>query len=260
MKISSLYRSQDPNLLRKIRDGVREQIRDAMAGNGIKVFFRADDIAVPSKNFSTMMNLFLSYRIPLCLAVVPAWMTPKRWEAMAEFRKNGQDLFCWHMHGYRHMNHETLGKKQEFGPARTARALLDDLTKGQERLQTIMGKDLTPVFTPPWNRCGMDALIVLKKAGFAAVSRSRGSLPVAPEGLQDIPVHVDLHTRKETSAEDARDKLLEEFRTGLASPVCGIMLHHMCMNDAAFLLLEYLLELFSGYGQIRKITYKDLIS
>jgi hypothetical protein len=71
---------------------------------------------------------------------------------------------------------------------------------------------------------------------------------------------VDLHTRKETSAEEGRQKLLEEFRTGLASPVCGIMLHHMCMNDQAFLLLEYLLELFSGYGQIQKITYQELIS
>src|SRR3989339_349067 len=260
MKISSIYRSQDPDLLQKIRDGVREQIRAAMADHEIKVFFRADDIAVPSKNFSRMMDLFLSYQIPLCLAVVPAWMTPKRWEATAEFRKKGKDLFCWHMHGYRHMNHEPAGKKQEFGPARTAQAVLNDLARGQKRLQAMMGKDLTPVFTPPWNRCSMDALMMLKKTGFAAVSRSHGSLPAAPEGLEDIPVHVDLHTRKETSAEKARQKLLEEFRIGLASPVCGIMLHHMCMNDQAFLLLEYLLELFSGYGQIQKITYRELIS
>ena len=91
MKISTLYRSHDPHLLQKIRDGVREQIRAAMADHEIKVFFRADDIAVPSKNFSRMMDLFLSYRIPLCLAVVPAWLTPKRWEATAEFREKGKD-------------------------------------------------------------------------------------------------------------------------------------------------------------------------
>jgi peptidoglycan/xylan/chitin deacetylase (PgdA/CDA1 family) len=260
MKISALYQSRDDHLLQNIKDRVREQILDAMAGNGIKVFFRADDIAAPSKNFSRMMDLFLKYQIPLCLAVVPAWMTRERWKAMAEFREKGQALFCWHMHGYRHMNYEPAGKKQEFGPSRASRALLNDLTKGQKRLQTIMGKDLTPVFTPPWNRCSRDALMLLTKTGFAAVSRSHGSLPAAPEGLLDIPVHVDLHTRKEILAEDARHKLLEEFRTGLASPVCGIMLHHMCMNDPAFLLLESLLGLFAEYGQIRKITYTDLIS
>jgi len=260
MKISGIYQSQDPNLLGKIRDGVREQLRTASADHEIKVFFRADDIAAPSKNFSKMMSLFLKYQIPLCLAVVPAWMTKERWEAMAEFRKKGQDLFCWHMHGYQHMNYESVGKKQEFGPARTALAVLNDLTRGQKRLQTIMGKDLTPVFTPPWNRCSMDALMMLKKTGFEAVSRSLGSVPASPEGLLDIPVNVDLHTRKETSAEEGRQKLLEEFRTGLVSPVCGIMLHHMCMNDQAFLLLEHLLELFSGYGQIQKITYQELIS
>nr|NJM01228.1 hypothetical protein [Desulfobacula sp.] len=165
MKISGIYQSQDPGLLGKIRDGVREQLRTAPAGQEIKIFFRADDIAAPSKNFSRMMGLFLKYQVPLCLAVVPAWLTPKRWEAMAEFREKGRDLFCWHMHGYRHMNYEPQGKKQEFGPARTARVVLNDLIKGRERLETIMGKDLTPVFTPPWNRCSRDALMMLKKPG-----------------------------------------------------------------------------------------------
>ena len=260
MRISSIYPSYDRQRPRDMADAVREQIRLAMAENEIKVFFRADDIAAPSENFTKMMGLFLKFQIPLCLAVVPAWMTKERWEAMAEFRKKGKDLFCWHMHGYRHMNREPTGKKQEFGPARTAKALLNDLARGKKRLQTIMGKDLTLVFTPPWNRCSMDALMMLKKTGFAGVSRSLGNVPAAPEGLKDIPVHADLHTRKETSAEEGLHRLLEEFKTGLASGTCGIMLHHMCMNDQAFLLLEYLLELFSGYGQVRKITYQELIS
>lgn len=51
MKISGIYQSQDPGLLGKIRDGVREQLRTAPAGQEIKIFFRADDIAAPSKNF-----------------------------------------------------------------------------------------------------------------------------------------------------------------------------------------------------------------
>lgn len=259
MKISTLYRSNDHHLPRDITDAVEKQIRAAMADIEIKVFFRADDIAVPSKNFSKMMALFLKHQIPLCLAVVPAWMTEKRWKATAEFREKGKALFCWHMHGYRHMNHEPKGKKQEFGPARSPQAVLNDLTRGQKRLQTIMGKDLTRVFTPPWNRCSMDAMMMLKKACFAGISRSHGSLPLAPEGLKDIPVHVDLHTRKEKSGEEGLQNLLEEFKTGLTSGTCGIMLHHMCMNDRAFLLLEYLLELFSGYRQIKKVTYNHLI-
>ena len=260
MRISTIYQTHEHPLPPDITKAIQKQIQEAMADNEIKVFFRADDIAVPSKNFSKMMGLFLKYQIPLCLAVVPTWMTKRRWKAMAEFREKGKDLFCWHMHGYRHMNHEPLGKKQEFGPARSHRDLFNDLFKGQKRLQTIMGKALTPVFTPPWNRCSMDAMMILKKIGFAGISRSHGNHPPAPGGLLDIPVHVDLHTRKETSARDGWRNMLTELQTGLTSRNCGIMLHHMCMNDQAFFLLEYLLDLFSGYEQIKKITYTDIIS
>ena len=151
--ISSIYTSYEDHLPGQIKDSVKHTIEKGLAAHGtINVFFRADDIGVPSKNFEHMMALFLACHMPLCLAVVPAWLTRARWAAMAGFRQKGSSLFCWHMHGFRHCNHEPSGKKQEFGPARSSKELYNDLSKGQARLLSIMGKHLTQVFTPPWNR------------------------------------------------------------------------------------------------------------
>jgi len=258
--ISNIYNSFKNHLPQELSLNIKSTVDKVLSTHDyINVFFRADDIGVQSKNFARMMSLFLKYRIPLCLAVVPAWLTAFRWKAMDGFIKKGEDLFCWHMHGYRHINHETHGKKQEFGPARSNLELANDLSKAHASLKSIMGNRLAPVFTPPWNRCSLATMNRLKIVGFKGVSRSYGSLPLPPRGLKDFPVHVDLHTRKEKSPKLGWLKLMEEFKTGIDSSPCGIMIHHMRMNDQAFLFLEYLFELFSAYKKINFVTYNDLI-
>lgn len=256
--ISSIYDSYGDCLPRQIKDGLKKTIEAGLACQGdTRVFFRADDIAVPSKAYARMMALFIKYRTPLCLAVVPAWMTRQRWEAMGEFHE--KDLFCWHMHGYRHMNHETKGKNQEFGPGRPSRDIAHDLSRGRLRLQSIMGEKLTQVFTPPWNRCSLETMILLKEMGFKGISRSFGSQPAPPRGFKEFPVHVDLHTRKEKQAEKGWQNLLAEIAKGMEFPAWGIMIHHMRMNDQAFVFLEYLLELLARYKQVARVSYTDLI-
>ena len=206
-----------------------------------------------------MMELFLKYKTPLCLAVVPSWITSQRWKTMDVFSKKGEGLFCWHMHGYRHINHENKGKKFEFGQSRLSQELFNDLSKGQARLQSIMGDILTPIFTPPWNRCSLKTMLILQELGFRGISRSHGSKPLPPDGFNDFPVHVDLHTRKDKHAKQGWQNLLKEFDRGLEYKACGIMIHHMRMNNQAFIFLEYLLKLFSGYKQITILTYEDLL-
>lgn len=244
----------------EIRDAVKNIIEKHLAFRGmINFFFRADDIGVPSKKYSRMMELFLKYETPLCLAVVPSWITRQRWKTMDVFSKRREDLFCWHMHGYRHINHEDKGKKFEFGQSRLSQELFHDLSKGQIRLQSIMGDILTPIFTPPWNRCSLKTMLILQELGFQGISRSHGSKPLPPDNFNDFPVHVDLHTRKDKDAEQGWQNLLKELDRGLEYKVCGIMIHHMRMNKQAFIFLEYLLKLFSGYRQITVFTYKDLL-
>lgn len=254
--ISSIYKDQLPAdiefLLKKVID------RAIQVNPTPCLFFRADDIGVPSENFDRMMQLFLKYKMPLCLAVVPTWLTRPRWDTMKPYRDQGGDLFCWHMHGYQHENHETEGKKQEFGPSRSTPDIEKELKNGAARLSKIMGDCFFPVFTPPWNRCSQQTLDLLYKLDFKAVSRSCGATPHSPAKLKDICVQVDLHTRKEALAQDGWTSFLNEMEKGLCSQACGVMLHHMRMNETAFLFLDLFLKIISQDSRIEKVSYTGL--
>ena len=105
-----------------------------------------------------------------------------------------------------------------------------------------MKQHFYPMFTPPWNRCSAEALALLNHLGYLAVSRYQGARPASSESLPDITVNVDLHTRRETRAEDGWQNLFEELRAALFNRFCGIMIHHQRMNDAAFAFLDLLLD------------------
>ena len=79
---------------------------------------------------------------------------------------------------------------------------------------------------------------MLKGNGFKGVARSYGSLLLPPVGREDFQAHEDLHTRKEKIAEHGWQSLFKEITTGMQSRVCGIMIHHMRMNDSAFVFFE----------------------
>ena len=196
------------------------------------VFFRADDVAAPGPNLVRLMDLFTRHRAPLCLAVVPAWLTRTRWQHLKRLGQKAPSLWCWHQHGWRHVNHEPEGKKQEFGPSRSSLQIRDDLLRGKHRLQTLMGESFSPVFTPPWNRCDQNTLSLLKELDYQAVSRSKRECPPSPGGLPDFAVSVDLHTRKEDDPLLGWEGLFSELGSMLSQSPCGIMIHHQRMNES----------------------------
>ena len=258
--ISSLYfQSHDDaaaRIARRIEAGCERATSQPL------VFFRADDIAIPSRSFADFIALFRKYSIPLCLATVPTWLNEKR---LAELRlvtgttAGTSSQWCWHQHGYVHHNFEPSGKKQEFGPARGPAELRKSLAQGQDRLLRLLGHDFCPVFTPPWNRCGEATLQALADLGFKAVSRSSGARPAAPAILPDFQVQVDLHTRKEPSPELAFAALLNELEDSLASGRCGIMIHHQRMNAKALQLLDDLLAHIKNHRAIVPVHFGDLL-
>ena len=228
------------------------------AADSVLIYFRADDIAVPGAKFFRMMELFSNYRIPLSLAVVPAWLTTQRWNALRSWGQGFSSLWCWHQHGWRHINHEYAGRSQEFGPARLQADIKDDLLKGKHRLENIIGDHFYPVFTPPWNRCNLETLKLLKDCGFFAVSRNCRALPPAPHPLPDFCVDVDLHTRKVIDPATEWSRFFAELTEYLSSGRCGIMIHHRKMNMAAFDFLEILLKILTRQKRIRLVNFKNL--
>ncbi len=257
--VSPLWLGLPQDHAQRIAQAVREGL-DQAPGNTAQVYFRADDVAVPGNSFSRMLATFRAHDAPLCLAVVPAWLTVSRWAALT--RDAGrEDLVCWCHLCWRHMNFEPQGvKKREFGQARPARDKRQDLAKGFKRLKEIMGERFTPVFSPPWNRCDGESMAAMPSIGFKGLSRTVGAGPQPPEGLPDFPVLVDLHTRKEPDPAASLDALLEELVRGLSTGSCGIMLHHQRMNETAHAFLDTLLGALAGASGVRFVHFGHLLA
>jgi hypothetical protein len=249
---SAIWRSRPKQLQQRLHRAVAEGLSACPLAT-CPVYFRADDIGVPGKKFERLMNLFSGSRTPLALAVVPAWLTPARWRALRAMGRGADELWCWHQHGWRHVSHAVSGKKHEFGDGRRPGRIEDDLERGRARLRHVMGDDFFPGFTPPWNRCGREALALLLEKGFRFVSRSAGALPPAPEGLPDLSVNVDLHTRKEVLPGEGWDRLFSEIRRGIALGRCGVMIHHQRMNDGAFEFLALLIEVLAAFDRVERV-------
>lgn len=250
---STSHDKADQKIARQIAAGCEQ------AADRPLVFFRADDIGIPSRRFSQLIECFRKHRLPLCLATVPAWLTEKRLAELRRTTGTGSGQWCWHQHGHVHRNFEASGKKQEFGPSREAVRVRESLQQGRNRLALLLGAEFLPVFTPPWNRCSTATLQALTELGFLAVSRSRGAHPETLKNLTDFQVNVDLHTRKEHSSELAFANLLAEIEAGFASGRCGIMIHHQRMNDRALSLLDILLEQISNNRTLVPVHFGDLL-
>ncbi len=225
---------------------------------GRPVFFRADDAAAPGAAFSALVELFRRRRAPIAFAVVPAWLTRPRWEALSALCPAGEGLWSFHQHGFRHVNHEAAGKKCEFGESRDPAASARDIAAGRERLAKLTRGRASSIFTPPWNRMSGPALAALADQGFAAVSRSLGARPPAPAGLRDLYVSVDLHTRKENDPDESLEALLSELSRALSGgPFCGVMIHHRRMNEAAFVFLDRLLGLLAAGPGLSPLSMEE---
>lgn len=256
---SLLWNAPQTDLKPRIRDCVDQALNQARHPLPVRIFFRADDIGAPGKRLFSLLDLFCDYQMPLCLALVPSWISRQRWDVFQKTDQKAPALWCWHQHGWRHVSHEIQGKKQEFGPFRSIEEIRQDIVRGREKLENVLNDRFTPVFTPPWNRCDARTLAVLKGNGFKAVSRHCHSMPKTPKGLPDLSVNVDLHTRRENRPEEGWRALWKELSTAVSSGTCGIMIHHQQMNSTAFAFLEALLDIVKQNSRILPVHFKDML-
>jgi hypothetical protein len=256
--VAQLYRIHSDTVLERAAQTIARTLARLSPDTSIPTFFRADDVGVPSQNFFALIETFARRRMVLCLAVVPAWLTRSRWEAVRRCTDPHSHLWCWHQHGWNHANHERTGKKCEFGPSRSAGDLRSDLRRGRQRLETIMGAEFSPFFTPPWNRCSSAVLDLLLQLGFHGVSRSGGEQKT-PAPLPDCFINVDLHTRKEPDPASSLDNLCSEFERAIRCGHLGIMLHHQRMNDGAFAVLDGLLAVIAAEPRLQPVDFNHFI-
>lgn len=226
------------------------------AGLVLPVWWRDDDAVADTPALRRLSKTVAAAGLPVHLAVIPDGAG----ETLAQAEAGTSNLIPL-VHGLAHRNHAPAGeKKAEFGAHRPLPALEADAQAGLQRLTTLFGPALAPVFVPPWNRIAPALLPRLPGLGYRAVSAfgPRSAAQAAP-GLLQVNTHLDpidwrgtrgLITPGELVARMVRD--LERRRAGLDDGVepYGVLTHHLVHDAEIWSFCEDLAAVLSD-GPIR---------
>lgn len=237
-------------------DELRRALDDATGR--VSFFFRDDDAGWDDRRLFELLELFERHSLPMDVAAIPAAVTDGLADELLARIETGPGLLAVHQHGFAHRNHETEGRKCEFGAARDPLLQQRDILSGQERLSAMFGERLSPIFTPPWNRCTIDTGECLRRAGFRVLSRDSTARPLNLDGLFELSVTVDWFARSK-GVRLSPDLLGSTLAAAVKSsaPV-GVMFHHALMNEGERLMAGELLALIARHENARCYLMEQL--
>ncbi len=203
-------------------------------GLTLPIWWRDDDAIAPTRALEQLSTLSQDLGLPVHLAIIPKDAT----QALAD---NLERCFVPVVHGWAHLSHAPHGeKKAEFGAGSCD--ALQDAQQGLQRLKTLFGARLCPMFVPPWNRIGADVTAGLADLGYRALSTfTPRSAALAAPGLLQINTHLDpiawRGSRSLVPPETLITQLcvqLKDRREGRsdATEPYGILTHHLVHDDA----------------------------
>lgn len=230
-----------------------DPLREALerAPDPIIGFVRDDDAGWDDRRLYRLLDLFDAYETPIDLAVIPTQLHGELADELRRRHGGAAGRLGLHQHGYSHVNHESQGRKCEFGPSRAPELQYADIARGRELLGSRLGDAVDPFFTPPWNRCTSGTAAALSALGFALLSRDSTATPFGLPELAEVVVQVDwFASRKGTRlTRDELGSLLAE--RALGQHPLGVMLHHAVMDDAEFDGVEQLVGLLAHHPNVR---------
>ncbi|NKB79419.1 polysaccharide deacetylase family protein [Ochrobactrum daejeonense] len=235
--------------------------RWAHNGRVARFWLRDDDAVDPTPALDRLINLSDRYRVPVALAVIPE----STGQELA-LHLSGKNLVTVAVHGWSHESHAAPGrKKQELGPERPLATVLRQLETGLSKLETLYGRQLSPVLVPPWNRIDQDIRVELRKSGFRALSVF-GTAKTEPGEIPCINTHVDLMDWHGTRGCRPHGDLVADIVTQMKQrfdnddePI-GILAHHLVHDDAAWAFLNALFEITTTKPGIAWKNLPDLLS
>jgi peptidoglycan/xylan/chitin deacetylase (PgdA/CDA1 family) len=230
------------------------------SAQSIAFFFRDDDVGWGDERLPPLLDLFVARGLPLDLAVIPAALGDDTAHRLSERCATAAGRLRIHQHGWRHANHESAGRKGEFGASRAVADQAADLQAGRARLKAALGPFVDPIFTPPWNRCTRATVGLLAANAYRVLSRDDGATPLETGGLAELPIAVDWQKQMaQTPNGSLPGPALGPAIARVAakgSPV-GIMLHHAVTTDGGLAALAALLDLLARHDKARCLTMMD---
>ncbi|MDH3459720.1 MAG: hypothetical protein OEM00_01850 [Burkholderiaceae bacterium] len=230
------------------------------AASPVTFFLRDDDAGWNDARLMALLECTTKHSVPIDLAVIPQATGTALASALRAHLDAAPTLIGLHQHGYAHVNHESMGRKCEFGPARDLPAQRKDLIAGRERLEQHFGMRLDAIFTPPWNRCAPATPMLLAELGYAALSRD-GTAPLQ-QALPELPVHVDWCKQRRAGLEQGETgghAIAIDLAQRIAGrAVLGVMLHHAQMDDGDLALLAAWLPQWACHPRAHWVQMRQL--
>jgi hypothetical protein len=220
-------------------------------GQPVDFFLRDDDAGWADRKLTALLEEIATYGVPVDVAIIPEALGPSLATELVAIKENyGAVEFL--QHGFAHRNHESDGKKSEFGRARDRAQQRSDIATGRQRLRDLLGPGASPpLFVPPWNRCTADTVSCLASLGFSALSRDAGAEELPLCGLVELPVTVDWSPRKAMASPPwpQLGERLADSVTGCGR--IGVMLHHEVMSHDHLRALGSLLSFVGSHPGVR---------
>jgi hypothetical protein len=234
-----------------------ETVLDAAAARGaaIRLWWRDDDAGRGHPALARLLELAESRRLPVALAVVPAWLEA---EAQAWIAASGCATVL--QHGFAHADRAPPGAKSiELGGCEPE-AVLDELRQGLDVLRDTFGATCLAVLVPPWNRLDEHLIERLAACGFRGLSTFGGrASPEPAPGLIQVNGHLDpidwRGSRLFMGEAEALARLCRSLE--LDEPI-GILTHHLAMDQAGWRFLDRLLGFLDAHPGARLCAADEL--
>jgi hypothetical protein len=226
----------------------------------VDVFLRDDDTGWGDDALLALLDLVDAHELPIDLAVIPGALGVRLATALRLRAAAGDGRLRLHQHGYAHVDHETEGRKCEFGPARDRESQRADIQAGRRRLLDRLGEAIDPIFTPPWNRCTRDTAVCLAELGFAALSRETRAEPYGLPGLAELPISVDWFAHRHRVRLTPRELGVVLGGAVISGAPVGLMLHHAIMDAADRRRAGELFALLAEHENARPVNMASLVS
>lgn len=214
----------------------------------VEFFFRDDDAGWADARLFALLDLFARRSMPLDVAAIPCAMTPELASQLRARIDDAPELLGVHQHGFAHLNHETEGRKCEFGEARPAALQQQDIVLGRQLLLEEHGLPVSDIFTPPWNRCTNATGESLIAAGIRVLSRDATAKPLDVAGLYELPVTVDWFARRKGVRLNPEGVGTQLACAAVSAAPVGIMLHHELMDEEELRRADELLGLLAAHA------------
>jgi predicted deacetylase len=227
----------------------------------VAFFFRDDDAGWSDDRLLELLDLFGRYSMPIDLAAIPGALTSglaAELRARIEAEPEGVAV---HQHGFDHRNHEPLGRRKcEFGIARGPARQRSDIEQGKSLLEDLFGPLVSPIFTPPWNRCARITGECLLRTGFRILSRDQTATPLCLDGLVELPVTIDWFSSRK-GARLSLDELGARMACAVTAPApVGIMFHHALMDETERERTGELLDLLASHRNAKRYLMDQLVT